>query len=80
MRLLPARYRHIKDPDRCFPLAAADFARVNPNTGTAPIFRSRRDAEITRRIYENHSVLVDRSGGEEHRAWPVRYMRMFDMT
>ena len=70
----------IKDPDRCFPLAAADFARVNPNTGTAPIFRSRRDAEITRRIYENHPVLVDRSGGEECRAWPVRYVRMFDMT
>ena len=26
----------IQDKDRCFPLAAADFARVNPNTGTAP--------------------------------------------
>ena len=67
-------------PDRCFPLAPDDFARVNPNTGTAPIFRTRRDAEITRRIYEMHPVLVDRSQGEEHRAWPVRYVRMFDMT
>ena len=38
----------INDPDRCFSLAAVDFARVNPNTGTAPIFRTRRDAEITR--------------------------------
>ena len=38
----------IKDPERCFPLAPDDFARVNPNTGTAPVFRSRRDAEITR--------------------------------
>ena len=70
----------IKDPDHCFPLAPSDFARVNPNTGTAPIFRTRRDAEITRRIYERHPVLVDRSGGEERRAWPVRYVRMFDMT
>ena len=70
----------VADPDRCFPLAPADFARVNPNTGTAPIFRTRRDAEITRRIYENHPVLVDRSQGAEHRAWPVRYNRMFDMT
>jgi hypothetical protein len=41
----------IKDPDRCFPLTAADFTRVNPNTGTAPIFRSRRDADLTTRIY-----------------------------
>ncbi len=71
----------IDDPDRCFPLAPADFARVNPNTGTAPIFRSRRDADITRRIYERHPVLVDRSGGDEVKAWPVRYMQgIFNMT
>ena len=54
--------RTIDDPDRCFPLAPEDFARVNPNTGTAPVFRTRRDAEVTRRIYERHPVLVDRSG------------------
>ena len=70
----------IDDPDRCFPLAPSDFARVNPNTGTAPVFRTRRDADITRRIYERHPVLVDRSGLEEERAWPVQYVRMFDMT
>ena len=63
----------VDDPDRCFPLAPADFARVNPNTGTAPVFRTRRDAKITRRIYERHPVLVDRSGGEERKMWSVRY-------
>ena len=25
-------------------------------------------------------MLVDRSRGEEHKAWPVKYLRMFDMT
>ena len=70
----------IEDPDRCFTLAPADFDRVNPNTGTAPVFRTRRDAEITRRIYEQHPVLVDRSGGGERRAWPARYHTMFHMT
>ena len=70
----------IDDPDRCFPLTPDDFTRVNPNTGTAPVFRTRRDAEITRGIYERHPVLVDRSGGEEHRVWPVKYMTMFHMT
>ena len=70
----------ISDPNRCFALASSDFARVNPNTGTAPIFRTRRDAEITRRIYERHPVLVDRSQGEERKAWPVRYHTMFHMT
>ena len=73
--------KEIHDEDRCFPLAPADFARVNPNTGTAPIFRTRRDAEITRRIYERHPVLVDRSSGEERKAWPVRFMQgLFNMT
>ena len=53
---------------------------MNPNTGTAPVFRTQRDAEITRGIYERHPVLVDRSDGSELKAWPVRYARMFDMT
>ena len=72
--------RSVDDPEKCFPLAPGDFARVNPNTGTAPVFRTRRDADLTRRIYQRHPVLVDRSGDEERRAWPVRYHRMFDMT
>ena len=71
----------IHDPNRCFPLAPADFARVNPNTGTAPVFRTRRDADITRRIYERHPVLVDRSCEGEEKVWPVRYMQgLFNMT
>ena len=70
----------IDDPDRCFPLAPSDFARVNPNTGTAPVFRTRRDADITRHIYENHPVLADRSLGGERKVWPVQYANMFHMT
>ena len=71
----------IHDEDRCFPLTPDDFMRVNPNTGTAPIFRTRRDADITRQIYERHPVLVDHSSGSERRAWPVRYVQgLFNMT
>ena len=70
----------LDDPDRCFPLTAEDFARVNPNTGTAPIFRTRRDATLTTAIYARLPVLVDRSSGDAVKAWPVKYTRMFDMT
>ncbi|MES2883940.1 MAG: restriction endonuclease [Pseudomonadota bacterium] len=49
----------LDDPERRFNLSAADFAAVNPNTGTAPIFRRRRDAEITTAIYARLPVLVD---------------------
>ena len=71
----------INDDDRSFPLAPDDFAKVNPNTGTAPIFRTRKDADITRRIYEKHPVLVDHSGGDGRRAWPARFIQgLFNMT
>ena len=71
----------IDDEDRCFPLTPDDFARVNPNTGTAPVFRTRRDADITRGIYERHSVMVDRSGSKKRRAWRVQFMQgLFNMT
>ena len=70
----------IGDLDRCFPLKPADFARVNPNTGTAPVFRTRRDADITRRFYERNAVLVDRSKGKERRVWPIRYSTLFHMA
>lgn len=70
----------VRHPDRCFPLSAENFASVNPNTGTAPIFRTRRDADLTTRMYADLPVLVDRSGDDPVRAWPVKYMRMFDMT
>lgn len=72
--------RHRLDPERGFAISAADFAKVNPNTGTAPIFRSRRDMALTTAIYSRLPVLVDRSGDAPVAAWPVRYARMFDMT
>ncbi len=63
----------IQDPDRAFTLSPDDFTRVNPNTGTAPVFRTRRDADLTRRIYQRHPVLVDRSDADEDKLWPVKY-------
>ena len=69
----------LNDPQRRFLLRAEDFARVNPNTGTAPLFRTRRDARITTGIYGRLPVLVNRSGGAVSRPWPVTYRRMFDM-
>ena len=61
-------------------LTPADFAAVNPNTGTAPMFRNPGDAAITLGIYRRLPVLVDRRCDPPARAWPVRYVRMFDMT
>ena len=70
----------INDPDRCFSMNSVDFNLLNPNTGTAPILRTRRDAGLTRAVYDRIPLLADRSGKEPVITWPVKYERMFDMT
>src|SRR5262249_43232299 len=50
----------LNNPEKCFVLSASDFARLNPNTGTTPIFRTRRDASLTTAIYGRLPVLVER--------------------
>ena len=64
----------LADPERVLTLTGADFLRVNPNTGAAPIFRTRRDAEITTRDLSPAircwwiAVRADAK-----KVWPVRY-------
>jgi hypothetical protein len=75
------RVDELADPERVLTLSGADFLRVNPNTGAAPIFRTRRDAELTTRIYATHPVLVNRSSGSEKKVWPIRFAQgTFNMT
>ena len=63
-----------------FALTPEDFSAVNPNTGTAPVFRSERDAALTRAIHARLPVLVDRRVAPARAVWPLRYLRMLDMT
>jgi hypothetical protein len=77
----------LDEPSRVLALTAEHFALVNPNTGAAPIFRSQRDADITTGIYRANPVLVRRGAINpstnqrvEAKVWPVKYVRMFDMT
>ncbi|HEY0013098.1 MAG TPA: hypothetical protein VGB79_09635, partial [Allosphingosinicella sp.] len=63
-----------------FPLRPGDFAAVNPNSGTAPIFRTPRDADLVTAIYARVPVLADHKIPAEKRPWRVRYSTMFHMT
>jgi hypothetical protein len=67
------------DPERVFTLTPEEIALLNPNTRTAPIFRNRRDAEITKRLYRAAPVLV-REGPETANPWGVTFQRVFDMN
>jgi len=69
----------LENPDRCFPLSAEDFARVNPNTGTAPVFRNRRDAELITRIYRNCPVFCQVVEKDQLKSMPLKFGTMFHM-
>ena len=73
-------WEQFNNSNRRFRVSANLLRKVNPNTGTVPIFRFRRDAELTTAIYSRLPILVDRSSGGEVKAWPVKYRRMYDMT
>ena len=66
--------------DRHFRLTSEEIAVLNPNTRTCPIFRSKRDAEITKAIYHRIPALIDESKGEAGNPWRYSFLRMFDMT
>jgi hypothetical protein len=70
----------LADPERRFTLLPEDFALLNPNTHTCPIFRTRRDADITKAIYRRVPVLVDESRGEAGNSWGVKFVAMFHMS
>ena len=52
---------------------------MNPNTGTCPIFRSKRDAEINKAIYRRVPVLI-REETPEQNPWGISFLRMLDMA
>jgi len=68
------------DEKRHVSLSSDDIKLLNPNTRTCPIFRSERDAELTKEIYKRVPVLIDKSGDTERNPWGIRFMRMFDQT
>jgi hypothetical protein len=69
----------LKSPERRFTLNAEDISVLNPNTGTCPIFSTRRDAEITKGVYSRVPVLI-REGTEDENPWGMSFQRMFDMA
>ncbi|HXE71787.1 MAG TPA: DNA methyltransferase, partial [Candidatus Nitrosotenuis sp.] len=73
------RAEDLKDLPRHFALTAADIELLNPNTGTCPIFRSSRDAELNKSIYRRVPVLV-REGPPEENPWKLEFMAMLHMA
>ncbi|MDR6685762.1 hypothetical protein J2Y41_001317 [Arthrobacter sp. 1088] len=64
-----------------FALTPDEIKLINPNTGTLPIFRTRRDAEITLGIYRRVPVLINENDPVNGNPWGVSFMQgLFNMT
>lgn len=70
----------LTDPERRFTLTPDDLALLNPNTRTCPVFRTRRDAQLTKAIYRRVPVLIE-EGPPERNPWGIRFKQgLFNMT
>ena len=70
----------IFESERNFTLTSDQIASINPNTNTAPVFRSRKDAELAAKVFSNVPVLINDTQRLDGNPWGVRYVRMFDMA
>jgi len=70
------------EPERCWTLDAATLRLVNPNSSTAPLFGSARDAEIVTAAHRRHPVLRrrDSAGGLIDDPWQLRLVTPLHMT
>ncbi|MFD6127716.1 Eco57I restriction-modification methylase domain-containing protein [Streptomyces diastaticus] len=69
----------LEDPNRVFALDPEDLARINPNTGTLPVFRTQRDADITAGVYRRVPVLWN-EGRRDGNPWGMSFKNLFNMT
>lgn len=73
------QFDHLQDDARRFALSSKDLALMNPNTHTVPVFRRRRDAETTRKIYTASPVLNNETDGQN--PWAASFIQgLFNMT
>lgn len=70
------------DARRKFRLTPSEFALINPNTRTCPVFRSNKDAELTKKIYRQVPVLIQEAKGlqAEINPWGISFMAMMHMS
>ncbi|MGZ3215978.1 Eco57I restriction-modification methylase domain-containing protein [Paracoccus sp. T5] len=67
----------LAEPERNFTLSPADIIAINPNTKTAPVFRTRWDAALTARICSSGQALIDTSVKPERSPFDVLVIQNF---
>ncbi|MCE6967196.1 Eco57I restriction-modification methylase domain-containing protein [Cereibacter sphaeroides] len=73
----------MEDKERRFMLSPEQISKINPNTKTAPVFRSRADAELTTKLYQRAPVLISDQAppdGSDPNPWGITFQTMFHMS
>lgn len=70
----------LKDNSNHISLSTKDFKLLNPNTLTCPIFRSKRDANLTKYIYKRVPVLINKTRKEGGNPWGIDFFTMFHQS
>lgn len=71
---------HVETKSRHVVLSARDIKLLNPNTQTCPIFRSQRDANLTKSIYKRVPILIDENRKQGGNPWGIKFFTMFHQT
>lgn len=70
----------LKDDKRHIALSAPDFKLLNPNTRTCPVFRSKRDANLTKYIYKHVPILINETRKQGGNPWGIKFFTMFHQS
>ncbi|MBU9137065.1 N-6 DNA methylase [Burkholderia multivorans] len=83
------RVEQLEDSRRRFMLTPDEFELINPNTRTCPVFRSERDANLTKKLYRAVPVLIKETVTDEDgnvleagaNPWGITFSQgLFNMT
>lgn len=69
------------DHNRKFALSPEEINAINPNSGTAPAFRSEADAKLTKQMYARLPVIFDERKNSPGNPWGIEFRQgLFNMT
>jgi len=73
-----SNFAMLLDETRKYKLNSEEIKQLNPNTLNCPIFKTKKDKEITQLIYQSTSILIDKK--KKYNPWGIKYHTMIHMA
>lgn len=72
------RIDHLNDPNRIYSIETKDFITINPNTKNCAVFRTKKDADITKKIYRLVPIMYNEA--TQQNPWGIQLGTLFNMA